>query len=750
MNPTPTIASGSSSYLTDLKNNLPVGTSSSYNQTGADVIAPPNQTSSAQPTISADQIGGATKMNIPDTSKSSGTSPAQNIISLSQAATNSFATDTQAKADAAQTNLENAQSTGKNLINAYLGKGADQLQQEQAMGVDLKRTYASQQSNLFNTAQINLNDQLNKILQNPALTAGQRQEAINATTAANAYNIANIGISASMAQNDYVNAQNIINHQIDVKYAPIKDAAEYYQSLASQNATLFTSAQQNALTAKAAALNQQYQQASYNDHLQKDTQVDMIKNAAAQGATPQVLQDMTNAMNSGKTIGEVAQLAGGFLKSSQYTIMQTGIDQETGFPIYSKVNEKTGQIEPLNYNGALGVSGSDDTIVNGTQLGATTTMGAYASNTATQVANVKATVGKIESTVGKITDATTAQAAIKAVAPKSPITGDMVMSAANKYGVDPATIIGVIQAETQSGTDGSKGSKENNWGNVGNTDSLMASGESVKMTPQGGLDAVASVLAKRQVQSGQIDPTQPPKGGNLTPQQVAVQTIATAPKLLQPAMGYALSSGATYIDSSKVEDRLKTMMNVYSSKYNIPVLDKDQVSIIKGADEAARNIVNIMSPAWNKVAPSGGIVSKVSAQADSLFQNSRDTDLNAQRKAFIENRENLAQQIRALSQSAPKGSLLSTAETALPDIGGYGNVGVLKEDMGLDSKKIGDAKMQKTLDLLTETMRTFLPSTPNIKLETPQVTQPATGSTGTLKGQVWVLGEDNLMHPQNQ
>lgn len=80
--------------------------------------------------------------------------------------------------------------------------------------------------------------------------------------------------------------------------------------------------------------------------------------------------------------------------------------------------------------------------------------------------------------------------------PNSPISADAIANAAEKYGMDWETIIATMVAETGMGTDGSKGSREFNYGNVGNTNKVMADGRSVGLpNMQAGVDAVAKTLA---------------------------------------------------------------------------------------------------------------------------------------------------------------------------------------------------------------------------------------------------------------
>lgn len=85
------------------------------------------------------------------------------------------------------------------------------------------------------------------------------------------------------------------------------------------------------------------------------------------------------------------------------------------------------------------------------------------------------------------------ETAIRQVAPNSPLKGDMVHSAANRFGVDPRLILALMQADSSYGTKG-KGARTLNPGNVGNMDN----GSTKKFKDwQSGVDAVAEWLSKR-------------------------------------------------------------------------------------------------------------------------------------------------------------------------------------------------------------------------------------------------------------
>lgn len=82
---------------------------------------------------------------------------------------------------------------------------------------------------------------------------------------------------------------------------------------------------------------------------------------------------------------------------------------------------------------------------------------------------------------------------IKKVAPKSQLTGDMIMASSTQFGVDPSLLVAMAQHESQFGTLGA-GAKTFNPGNVGNVDS----GATVNMGSwQAGLNAMAQNVSRR-------------------------------------------------------------------------------------------------------------------------------------------------------------------------------------------------------------------------------------------------------------
>lgn len=98
----------------------------------------------------------------------------------------------------------------------------------------------------------------------------------------------------------------------------------------------------------------------------------------------------------------------------------------------------------------------------------------------------------IYNTLGDINNVADANAQIKLLSPSSPITGQMIIDSASKYGVDPKLMLALMQQDSQLGTQG-LAVKTKNAGNVGNTDSGAT--QTFKSWADG-VDAVASWLKK--------------------------------------------------------------------------------------------------------------------------------------------------------------------------------------------------------------------------------------------------------------
>jgi hypothetical protein len=291
------------------------------------------------------------------------------------------------------------------------------------------------------------------------------------------------------------------------------------------------------LTAGVAVLNQIRQETQNNQQLAKQTFLNLISNVhgIASQLTPQEVQaiettgnippsvvakvgaldtfkdiqanqgqqkiNATSALDYSKEVGTISDILikrGITAASPEFQGLVSSLVGEMQSQNQTAGSTPTSTLSPGTGGSLVSSNQNPKAVVNGYDL-TSYASGNAVGGLASQAANVQATLTKMPPT---ITDAATATSTIQSLKPNSPITGDAVMQAAQATGVDPRMIIAVANAESQLGTDGSKGSQQFNYGNVGNTDSLMASGGSVGLgNMQNGVMAIAQNLAKRQVNS---------------------------------------------------------------------------------------------------------------------------------------------------------------------------------------------------------------------------------------------------------
>ena len=91
--------------------------------------------------------------------------------------------------------------------------------------------------------------------------------------------------------------------------------------------------------------------------------------------------------------------------------------------------------------------------------------GSYDLSTYNLDPNYSNTINSISSQIGSIASSKDAQTYISQVNPTSPITGEMVMNASNHYGIDPTTMMALMQQESGFGTS-PVATKNNNVGGI--------------------------------------------------------------------------------------------------------------------------------------------------------------------------------------------------------------------------------------------------------------------------------------------
>lgn len=198
-----------------------------------------------------------------------------------------------------------------------------------------------------------------------------------------------------------------------------------------------------------------------------------------------------------------------------------------------------------------------------------------------------------------------------------------------------------------------------------------------------------------------------------------------APPLVSQGLVQLGSNGSAFINSALIPSSASAQAaNFSKANNNIPILTSDQAANAQATDEAIRNLTQVVAPAWNKIAPTG-IVSRFGNKSTFGLSTLFDTDFYTNNNTFAQNKESLAQQIKALSQSAPKLGLLGTAADALPD-----NSGLMDSKSGgtYDTLKDGNAKMQRTLDLLNESLSTYIPNNKPVNISGSGGSGPASFS----------------------
>ncbi len=151
------------------------------------------------------------------------------------------------------------------------------------------------------------------------------------------------------------------------------------------------------------------------------------------------------------------------IKEVGYTAMKQYLDQNQGFnavaPDTNAGGNKTGETDLGNKNVAVNNNGKV------TVNGETYDIKSYATDP-----NHEAAVTSILNKIGKFNQVSDIDSYIKKTAPNSPVTGQMIKDAADKYGVSWEMITAIMQQDSSLGTKG-KAVSTLNPGNVGNTDS---------------------------------------------------------------------------------------------------------------------------------------------------------------------------------------------------------------------------------------------------------------------------------------
>lgn len=315
---------------------------------------------------------------------------------------------------------------------------------------------------------------------------------------------------------------------------------------------------------------------------------------------------------------------------------------------------------------------------------------------------------------------TSLDAFIKSMSKSSPITGQMIMSAAATYKIDPNLLAAVIGHESDFGTTGTTTLAINNPAGITGSDG--------KYTPFNswtqGVNATAADLAKRIVSpnSGSAAPSltkADPQGNLYSPAYSA--RVAQLPTSLQKFVS-AGPSGVAFIDGDAAQAAgLAQTASIFGSKAGIPVLTGSDVSAMDDVNNLVQRVQTAQS-LISKNLSSGGGSSPIGAfedwaggKANNIFQNNPDlTEFNT----YIGGVNSAAAQLKTLAGGTGSGLRITGFELGdtisnLPTQG--------------DSYQSANAKLTALNTQISQWMNTNFPDVSSGAIVTPQ-SQTASGA----------------------
>lgn len=303
-------------------------------------------------------------------------------------------------------------------------------------------------------------------------------------------------------------------------------------------------------------------------------------------AITSVSTQLSNADSAlGNLKGDIGTMASIFQPTTvapgSSVVSPSGAVVKQGHQYQPQMNPNTGLLDGFDVTSGTWASNDQSTGGNGNQIiagidfsGQATSTGAYATDP-----NYAAEVGNIYKTLATATPSPTPETIdtyIKAHAKTAPVSGMMILNAANQYQIDPNLLTSVLAHESDFGTAGAA-VKTNNPGNVGNLDNGATKSFS---SWQQGVNAAAAELARRKVPG-----TTPPApvaesaiGGQFSPQ--AAQKVAAIPAAMQSYVD-AGPKGVAYINDDRVPANLKDTLKTMASRAGVPYLGSGDAQAIK-------------------------------------------------------------------------------------------------------------------------------------------------------------------------
>jgi hypothetical protein len=293
----------------------------------------------------------------------------------------------------------------------------------------------------------------------------------------------------------------------------------------------------------------------------------------------------------------------------------------------------------------------------------------------------------------------------------SPITGAMIMKAAQGYSVPPAVLAAVLNDESDFGTAGA-GAKTNNPGNVQSNGSDVSYG-SVTL----GVNAAAAALAKHMpgnstvgsssvssaVSSTPTAPLADPKG-NMYSNPAYAARVAQLPPMLQQ-FTLAGPAGVAYIDGDALANTpaLQQSAAMAASKAGIPILDGNDIQTLDNVNNIAQQMQTMSTLITQNLSSGGGssplgfIQGLFGTTLNDLAQTNPDF---AKFNSYVSSVTTAATQLKALAGGAGSGLRITGAE--------LGGVGAMLPSTS-DSLQTAQQKISAVNLQITQWMHTNFP-----------------------------------------
>lgn len=445
-----------------------------------------------------------------------------------------------------------------------------------------------------------------------------------------------------------------------------------------------------------------------------------IQNSVAPGITS-ITDQMALNNSAAQNMNSIAQTA--LALKGTYTEM---VNPSTGLP--DGFNSVTGTwasadnapVPPAGSSASSGLIGGVDF------SGAATSTQPYATDP-----NYTTEIGGIYNVLKQnIPQATTQNldAYISIAAQKSPLTGQMIVNAANSYGIDPLLLTAVLNHESDFGTTGQGSEGTYNPGNT------QINGQDIAYSSwQQGVNAAAGELAKRMPGNTNA----PNKGSTATsaPAQTTAPTAdptgdsystayqARVAKLPAPVQkfSYAGPGGVAYIDGDAATAAgLGQTAAIAGAAAGIPVLTGDGTSIMDNLNnlteqmQTMQNLVNQNLSSGSGNSPLGFIVNSFNSTLNSTIQTSPSI---AKFNSYIGGVTAAANNLKALAGGAGSGLRITGAELA-------GTVDNLPSSS--DSWQTANAKIQAINLKISQVLHTQFPD-----VDPNSTVLPATQATGS-------------------